>query len=167
MGISKRILIGTTVGVALLGTAGGVLAYGDGGKLFGFHHRGAGAMHMLERFDENKDGTVTRTEAESRRDKAVGQYDGDDSSTLSLKEFEGLWMEMTRQRMVRAFQRLDADGNGQVTKGEIDRPIAMMFGHLDRDGDGQIMREELRERGPAGRHRGPGGDDRGPGGGHR
>ncbi|MPY70499.1 MAG: hypothetical protein GEU92_10465 [Alphaproteobacteria bacterium] len=143
MARKRTILIATAAGVALLGAAGAVSAHGKRG--FQRHHH-AGLERMIERLDADKDGTVTRDETTARRDKSLGQYDGDRNKTLSLKEFEGLWAEHTRERMVRAFQRLDRDGNGQVTAEEFDRPMSRMFSRMDRDGDGKITAEEMRPR---------------------
>jgi Ca2+-binding EF-hand superfamily protein len=145
MARKRTILIATAAGVALLGAAGAVSAQGDHGKR-GFQRHHAGMERMIERLDADKDGTITREEVTARRDKSLGQYDADRNKTLSLKEFEGLWAEHTRDRMVRAFQRLDRDGNGQVTAEELDRPMSRMFSRMDRDSDGKITAEEMRPR---------------------
>ena len=146
MARKRTIIIASAAGIALLSAAGAVAAHGKYGK-GGYHgyHRG-GMERMIERLDADKDGTITKEETTSRRDKSLSTYDADGSKTLSIKEFEGLWAELTRHHMVRAFQRLDRDGDGQVTVDEIDRPLNRMFSRLDRDGDGKITAEEMKPR---------------------
>jgi Ca2+-binding EF-hand superfamily protein len=165
MARKRTIIIASAAGIALLGAAGAVAAhgkYGRGGP-HGFHR--GGMEQLIERLDTDKDGTITKAEATARRDKSLATYDADGSKTLSIKEFEGLWAEITRHRMVRAFQRLDRDGDGQVTVEELDRPLNRMFTRLDRDGDGKVTAEEMKPRRWHGEHRGhrDGDDDRGPG----
>jgi Ca2+-binding EF-hand superfamily protein len=149
----RNIIIIAAAGAALLAASGAVYAHGDRGK-GGFHRGHRAAMEsMIERLDANKDGAITREETTARRDKSLATYDADGNKTLSIKEFEGLWAEITRPRMVRAFQRLDRDGDGQVTADELDRPLARMFARLVRDGDGKVTAEEMRSRGGYGEHR--------------
>lgn len=172
MATMKKILIGAATGVALIGATGAALADASSGArgeqhAFHQHHGHAGAMRMLERFDENKDGTVTRAEVDSVLAKTLEKFDTEGNQALSLKEFEGLWMEMTRQRMVRAFQHLDRDGDGLITAEELARPAERMFLRLDRDGDGQITIQELRERGKGARYLHRDDDRRSHRGGHR
>lgn len=51
---------------------------------------------------------------------ALADYDADSDGTLSIDEFETFHSAMIRETMVDRFQHLDADGDGQVTKEEIE-----------------------------------------------
>jgi hypothetical protein len=75
--------------------------------------------------------------------------------------------------MVRAFQRLDADGDGKITKAEMEAAGERMLGFLDRNDDGTYSlpdrpaHEGWGRDGKHGRHHGPGmmrwmGQDAGP-----
>ena len=45
---------------------------------------------------------------------------------------------------MRAFQLLDTDGDGIVTRAEYDRPLAGIIERLDRNGDGSLSLREGR-----------------------
>ena len=47
------------------------------------------------------------------------EFDTDNDDVLTLEEFERLHTATMRERMVDRFQHLDADGDGQITKDEI------------------------------------------------
>ena len=54
-------------------------------------------------------------------------------------------MERMRERMVDAFQRLDADGDAAVTSEEFARPGDRRFMWMDRNGDNQVTMDEMRQ----------------------
>ncbi len=85
---------------------------------------GQGAMMgaLAEKFDTNGDGVVTADEARAGLKAQLEKYDADGNGTLSLDEFQKLYADLTRERMVDRFQALDNDGNGQVTEDEITAP---------------------------------------------
>ena len=69
---------------------------------------------------------------------------------MSLKEFEALWLEAHRQQMVREFQRLDPNGDAEVTLDEYKEPLSRLVADRDRNGDGALSRDDRR---PEGGHR--------------
>ena len=75
---------------------------------------------------------------------ATAATDGD--GAMSLEEFQGLWLEMARSRMVDHFQHLDADGDGKITRAEYDRPFDYAMTRMDRNEDGAVSMRELRKR---------------------
>jgi hypothetical protein len=97
------------------------------------------------RYDANRDGEVTQVEIDTNRLARHGKYDVNGDGKLSLEEFQGLWMEAYRLRMVREFQEFDVDGDAVVTLEEYTEPMADF-----------VERREDRERhrGRRGRHRG-------------
>lgn len=159
------IAVGVTTVLGLAGVAGTAFAdsKGYGWRSGGMHHgmeghgkrghhgkRGYG-RRMMERFDTNEDGKVTRAEVDEYKSSMLTKFDADKDGKLSLKEFEGAWLEMMRPRMVRRFQFFDIDGDASVTAKEIDRPINRMFKRMDRNEDGEISKEDRRRHG---KHRG-------------
>lgn len=84
--------------------------------------RGAGPFMMMYRgvFDTDKDGKVTQAEIDEKMASLITTHDADKNEELSLDEFAALYAEVTRPMTVRAFQRLDKDGNGQIDKAEQD-----------------------------------------------
>lgn len=136
---------------------------GSGGHSTGMIHRMgrrgghmAFAMYLFETYDTDGDGRITREEIDAVRTDRFTRFNADGSEGLSLEEFEGLWLEQRRPRMVRAFQRFDRDGDGVVTVEEFERPVARMMLMLDRNRDGALS---LEDRGRGRGMRGMRGDD--------
>ena len=46
----------------------------------------------------------------------------------------------------RAFEHMDADGDGQISQSEFDQSHAKRFARWDRDGDGAVTKEEAHRR---------------------
>lgn len=149
----KLLLAGAASAVAIaLFTAPG---HADGG--FGRHHdRGAAAEFgpgPLESFDRNGDGKLTQAEIDETRRERFAKFDKNGDGKLTLEEFESLWKDFMRTRMVRSFQALDEDGDGAVTGQEYLKPMSRLVQRLDRNGDGEATADELRHTGGHGRMR--------------
>jgi Ca2+-binding EF-hand superfamily protein len=131
----------------------------------GMGHKGKGMHRMMERFDTNEDGKLTQEELDEARKKLLAAHDGDKDGKLSLAEFEKLWLEVKRQRMVRSFQRIDRDGDASITLDEFLKPYAKMIERMDRNDDGVLDSEDRRhKRGGMDRHGGMGQGGMGQGG---
>ncbi|WP_181708322.1 EF-hand domain-containing protein [Chthonobacter rhizosphaerae] len=140
---------------------------GHGGRHGG---HGMGAMNLMERYDTNKDGKVTQEEIDAVQAQRFTTAAGANGQSMSIQQFEQLYNAEHRERMVRAFQRLDRDGDGQVTREEFDRRTAGLVARMDRDGDGALAPADRRH--GEGRHggwrgwwNGDRGEGRGPMGG--
>lgn len=133
---------------------------GDGNR--GFHGGGHGGpgmgRMMMERFDTNDDGRITQEEIDAAQTERFAAGNADGNQTMSIEEFEPLFNREHREQMVRAFQRLDRDGDGQVTREEFDSRTAGLVQRMDRNGDGALTLEDRQERGHGWR-RWFGGDD--------
>jgi Ca2+-binding EF-hand superfamily protein len=125
---------------------GGHHMRGDGfhGGHHGRRHGGRGMFRMMEAFDANEDGKLSQDEIDSSRAERFGQFDGDGDQSLTLQEYEQLWLDAMRERMVDRFQDLDADGDAKVTAEEFKRPFAKMVRRMDRNEDGVIDRNDFR-----------------------
>ncbi|MBY5935092.1 hypothetical protein KUV51_18955 [Tateyamaria omphalii] len=93
---------------------------------------------VFEAADADSDGAVTAEEVEAYRNALVAEVDASGDGALSIEEFDTLYRSFTRSRMVDAFQRLDADGDGQIAPEEMERRVARFVERLDRDGDGTL-----------------------------
>ena len=104
---------------------------------------GGGMMlQLFEEVDADGDGAVTQAEIDAYRTAQVGGADADGDGSLALEEFQTLWLERMRPRMVDAFQNLDEDGDGQITEAELDSRVDRMVARLDRDGDGALTLQD-------------------------
>lgn len=142
------------VSLAALGLAASGLVLAGGGYCKGGWHgpkpAGMGPGHsgrsLFEQLDSNGDGKLTAEEAKQSRGERLDRFDSNGDGRLALSEFEGAWLEAMRTRMVRAFQSLDRDGDGQVTEAEYRRPVTRKLQRMDREGDGAVTRAEMRGR---------------------
>lgn len=145
----------TTAAVAVLGASlavGPALAFGPGGG------PGKGGASMLERYDADGDGTVSRAEFESNHADRFGKADVNADGTLSLEEFNAYVQSRRDDRIRMMHERLDANKDGVVSAEEIDAVSSDRFGRLDRNNDGVITQDEVAWMGKKGyRGRGPGG----------
>jgi Ca2+-binding EF-hand superfamily protein len=139
------------LGAALF--AGASLADGWGRHHGGGHHSG-GAMRLFEQFDANQDGRLTQAEIDQVRQSRLAEFDQDGDGSLSLEEYQALWVDAMRERMVDRFQAHDDDGDGMVTAEEFGEPFDRMVSRFDQNGDGEVTLDEVRRRG----ERGGGGD---------
>lgn len=106
-------------------------------------HHGGRMLRMMDSFDANEDGKLSQEEIDTARSERFGEFDGDGDQSLTLQEYEQLWLDAMRTRMVRAFQRLDVDGDAKVTTEEFQRPFAKTVRHMDHNEDGVIDRNDF------------------------
>jgi EF hand len=130
---------------------GGAMMH-QGGHHRGGHHRGGGRhmQGMIESFDLDDDGKLSQEEIDRSRGERFSSFDADGNQSLTLAEYEKLWLDAMREAMVDRFQELDADGDAQVTAEEFKRPFAKVVRHMDRNDDG-VIDDNDRQR----RHQGP------------
>lgn len=149
--MTSAILVFALAGGALAIAVHGVPAAAQDARMMKVHDRdgqhgmrgprGARAEMMRTQFeaaDADGDGQVTRAEIESYRAAQVARADTSGDGALSLEEFETVFRDVTRPGMVDAFQRLDADGDGQITEAEMQARTDRMMARMDPDGDGVL-----------------------------
>jgi hypothetical protein len=116
------------------------------GDRFRQGRRGGDMMDRMRVFDLDKDGAVTQAEVDRYRQDQIVKFDANKDGTLSLEEYQALWLDGMRERMVRAFQEHDRDGNGQVTAEEFNRRFEGIVARFDRDRDGRLSPDDRRNR---------------------
>jgi EF hand len=152
------------IGALALGTTGMVgasLADGRGGHGYHGHghHGGWGGpgtergARLFEQFDADGDGVVTQVEIDEVRSSRLAEFDANNDASLTLEEYQALWLDAMRERMVDQFQAHDDDGDGLVTVEEFGERYSSMARRLDRNDDGQVTQDDL-ARQPRDRDRG-------------
>jgi Ca2+-binding EF-hand superfamily protein len=143
--VKKLTMLALGASAAFLVTAGGSALADDrgswrqgGGHHGGWHHgggrRGKMSRGFTHRYDANKDGKVTQEEIDTNRVARHGKYDANGDGKLSLEEFQGLWMEAYRRKMVREFQEFDVDGDAAVALEEYTEPMSKAVERRDHKG---------------------------------
>lgn len=121
------------------------------------HHGGPGGRGMfgqiLEKVDTDGDRSVTQAEIDAFRAAAVADADVSGEGDISLDEFETIYLDLIRNRMVDAFQDLDADGDGVVTQAEMDNRFGDIVDRMDRNEDGKLDRDDRVRHGKKGQGR--------------
>ncbi len=131
----KTLILGAAAAAMLSATAMPAFADKDGGngahaersgeKHGGKRHhgkRGKGrmAMQMMQRFDVNGDGELTKDEIEGVIDTLYVKADANGDGKVTLEEFKVFYIDEFSERKVRAFQRMDKNGDGEITIAEFE-----------------------------------------------
>lgn len=128
----------------------GMGGHGGGHGMGGYgggHGMGGSGMHdMLLGFDANEDGKLSQEEIDTGRANQLKKFDKNGDGTLNIAEYEALWLDVMRERMVDRFQGHDADGDGKVTTEEFGERFANMIKYMDSNDDGVLDESDMRAR---------------------
>ena len=140
-------LVAAIAGLAIVGGIAAAAAKGSDGKRSHFWRGGHGAG-MFEQVDADGDGRVTRAELDAYLDGILAANDADGNGSVSLPEFEAIAVELARPMLAKRFERLDDDGNGEISESEIAGRIDRLMDRADRNDDGAVELKEIKR----GRH---------------
>ena len=133
---------------------------GGKGSRGGRGMRGA-MMGAFQDADADGNGALTQAEIDQFLATQLTNADADANGSVSLNEFQTIYAERTRPNMVDAFQRLDDDGDGQITSAELSDRFGTIVRRMDRNGDDALSMEDRGRRGDRGGRRGRDRGDRG------
>lgn len=106
-----------------------------------------GPAHMFDKFDENRDGKVTRTEAHSKVLEHFRSVDANNDKSLTPEEAQKHRAAKMKERgnpekfIEAQFKANDTNKNGQLERSESQLPDKI-FARLDKNGDGAITKQE-------------------------
>lgn len=100
------------------------------------------AATLIREADTNGDGSISKDEFLARRSAAFDNLDADASGTLTEPEFELAVSERVKRFSDRAFRKVDADGDGQISRSEWEQNPPRAFDKLDRNADGMLSPDE-------------------------
>ena len=142
---NKRTLaIAGLVSVAAIAISTSIVAHDGWSKHGGKFMKRHMLMKVVDQIDVNRDGTITQQEIDAHRQQKLADHDTNQDSALQLAEFQPLWLEVMRDRMVDHFQHFDQDGDGQVTDSELAEHLRKIMVYGDTNNDGALSRDELR-----------------------
>ena len=162
--ITKKILLTTGI-VAALGVGGVALAASHGQGHHGGGMPGMGMMRgmMFWFLDRNEDGFVDTAEINKFRTKMFERHDPNNDGIVTREEMQESHAAMrggmgghgrhggghggrhSDRQGGGMFERLDTDGNGEVTLGEFLASEPRMFSHADANNDGRVSQAEMDE----------------------
>ncbi len=149
-------------------------AEGGMGPMGGRHGGGPGMAGLghLRQADANKDGIITREEAEAFADREHARFDRNQDGTVDQADVDALRKEMVDYRVKRFAHGFGAGPDGRITREQFQAKAAERFARMDYNNDGSISRDERpgwghgRRGGHMGGHMmrdgGPGAPDSGP-----
>ena len=103
--------------------------------------------HMIEKFDANADGAISKAEIEAVKAARFAEADANGDGTLTMDEIE-TWREAERERRMenrkkRMFERQDVNGDGVISIEEFETRGMPMFDRIDANGDEVLSSDEL------------------------
>lgn len=110
-------------------------------KGWGGHH-----MMMFEELDADGNKAISRDEFVTHSADKFKKADTDGNGNISAAEFNAFMdeeRERRRQMMQeRMFKRMDANGDGQISREEMEAHATKMFERMDRNSDGQLTEDD-------------------------
>ena len=138
-----KIILAASAGIVLLGAASGAVAHRSDKHEGMRGERGQRGEMMFKKLDADKDGKVTKAEAEAFRGQKLTEFDADKSGELNQAEYVAMVQAFMADHIKRRFERHDEDKNGSLNKAEMSGRIMHMFDRLDANSDGAVDREAV------------------------
>ncbi|HEY4112422.1 MAG TPA: hypothetical protein VGM17_00030 [Rhizomicrobium sp.] len=102
---------------------------------------------ILEKYDANHDGTITRAELEAGLRADFAKADAKHTGCLDADEVSAVNQQRWQEDQSTASPLVDFTGKGCVDFSEFAATPRSLFEQMDRDGDGQVTQKELHPQG--------------------
>ena len=102
------------------------------------------ASRFLAKADVNGDGSISSAEALQMRLDRFDRSDANNDGALTLAEFQAAAKKPKPGRLEKRFGKLDRDGNGVISRSEVESSAAIRFARMDADGNGALTLDELK-----------------------
>jgi Ca2+-binding EF-hand superfamily protein len=139
----KTMLKSTKIAIAFLafaGTAGSLAIAADRTGGPGKWRHG---MMRFDRMDKDSNGDITLDEFSAAMANRMTEADTDHDGKVTVAELAAEIEKMRAERMAkRIIDRFDTNGDGVLTKAEVESRQKKMFALLDRNDDGKIEKSE-------------------------
>lgn len=143
MTMKTKLIVAASIGSLAAGSLSPAFAADDADG----PREGRFAARMIDRYDADKDGTVTLDEYLAVEDDRFEKADGDGDGFVTALEFESAMGGAAERRGGRMLDRLDTDKDGRISVAEAEADaverVKRRFARLDKDQDGFIGKAEL------------------------
>lgn len=99
----------------------------------------------LEEVDTDKNGKISKAEADAARDRHFTEADANGDGSVSFEEFQVMTEKRRQMKLKHRFERSDKNNDGVLTGDELGGRFADHFERLDKNGDGEISEEERKK----------------------
>jgi EF hand domain-containing protein len=107
--------------------------------------KGTSARAAVAKLDQNKDGKVTRPEAQAAGKQLFDKLDKDKNGELTRAEADAGAIAMHKEDLAASFKERDKNKDKRLSAEEADMPKAV-FEHLDTNKDNALSRDEFQTR---------------------
>ena len=143
MTITQKLIVAASIVTLGAGSLAPALAQDDPRG----QRAGKFAARMIDRYDADRNGSVTLDEYLAIEDDRFAGADSDQDGFVTVLELETAMSGTAERRDGRMLDRLDTDKDGRVSRAEAEADAAerveRRFARLDKDKDGFITRAEL------------------------
>jgi len=106
---------------------------------------GDAASALLDKADANHDGVITRAEFAAARDARFDRMDRNHDGAVDMSDFGRLarFRPQAADRLRAMIGKADANGDGHLSRTELDAAPMPLFDRADTDHDGRLDKDEI------------------------